>query len=130
MFVIPDEFPWPPPWIKLPDNYVALNTDALFAADFDDETTGGADKVLNDELHREMPEGHILYQLATKVVAVCTVTHKDFVYVTDDPDKPIAIVHLTWSQETNPAWPRTQVISSLHDLELEVQKWGKDDFWC
>ena len=129
VFVIPETFLWSPPWIKIPSDYIAINTDDLFSTDLEDDTTETPYKVLNDELHREMPEGHVLYQLTTEVVAVCTVTHKDFVYVTDDPEKPIAIVHLTWSQESNPIWPRTQVFTSLQDLESELLKWGRDDFW-
>ena len=84
MFVIPESFLWSPPWIKIPDDYIALSSDDLFSTEDDEETADGPHKTLNDELHREMAEGHVLYGLATEVVAVCTVTHKDFVYVTDD----------------------------------------------
>lgn len=129
MFVIPDSFPWSSPWITIPDDYIPINSDDLFSTDLDDESSNTPHRILNDELHREMPPGHLLYRLATEVVAVCTVTHKDFVFVTDDLGKPIAIVHLTWSKETHPRWPHTQVITSLHELEVEIQRWGKDDFW-
>ena len=76
-----------------------------------------------------MPEGHLLFGLNTKVVSVCTVTHKDFVFVTDDNSKPIAIVHLTWSSETDPLFPHTRIIPSLKGLEIEVRRWSEDDFW-
>ncbi|WP_425618945.1 hypothetical protein NA78x_002666 [Anatilimnocola sp. NA78] len=122
MFVIPESFSWSHPWIKIPDDYISFPSDHL-------TTVGTPHQILNAELHREMPEGHTLYARATEVVAVCTVTHKDFVFVTDDASKPIAIVHLTWSLETNPIWPRTQIIASLEHLKLEIRKWADKDFW-
>ena len=121
MSAIPGSFLWPKPWVRILADYVPLHVE--------EEPTETPQKLLNDELHREVPEGHVLYGLETEVVAVCTVTHKDFVFVTDDESKPMAIVHLTWSLETDPRWPRTQTFPSLEALEMEIRKWGDDDFW-
>ena len=124
MYVIPELFPWPPPWQLIPNSYVVFRE-----LDSDPSAAQTPHMILNDELHREMPAGHTLFGLATEAVAVCTLTHKDFVYVTDDSSRPLAIVHLTWSVEKDPTWPSTKIFRSLEGLELELRKWANGRFW-
>ncbi len=67
-----------------------------------------------------MAEGHELFGETLSVIAVYTLTHKDFIYTTANPDKPIAQVHLTWCRETNPMWPSTYVYESLDSWKAEM----------
>lgn len=118
MFVIPDNFDWLEPWERLTDEYETFS---------DSESNADTPfKILNAELHREMPAGHVLYGLDTKVVAVCTWTHNDFIFVTSEPDKPIALVHLTWSEETDPAWPHATVFCSIEEWLAEMKEWAAE----
>ena len=56
------------------------------------------------ELLRELPRGHRLSGLPLSVLA-----HRpgadDLLLAVDHPDFPLAEVHLTWSRESDPAWP-------------------------
>lgn len=116
VFSFPGDYEWLEPWIPITNDYVPF----AWPIDDDPESEWGQStespfKVLNDELHREMPPGHLLHGLTTAVVAACTVTHKDFIFVTDDRTRPIACVHLTWSCETDPDFPFACTYKSLDD---------------
>lgn len=126
---IPSTFSWPKPWIAIHDEYVVLNERNIFSKDDEVHHDSSPFDLLNDELHREMPVGHVLYGTETSVVAVCTTTHKDFVFTSGNLDRPFAIVHLTWSVEKDPKWPSTSVFASLDELKHELKQWGKSDFW-
>ena len=72
-------------------------------------------KVLSEELKSELPEGHVLYAAQVRPVAVHVLTHKDFIFSTDIPESPIAVVHLSWKSESDPDWPMTRVYLTLED---------------
>jgi hypothetical protein len=83
---------WLIPW-KAADGW--LDTDALEA-----------------ELRRECPDGHVLFGLQVKFIAGrqdCD----DFLVSLGDGR--VAIVHLTWSAETNLLYPHTEIYADLND---------------
>lgn len=90
------------------------------------DSKGSPFESLNEELHREIPPGHLLYGLTTTVVAVCTVTHKDFIFATNDPVQPIALVHLMGTKGTTPKWPYTTVFRTLDEWTAEMKEWNAE----
>lgn len=78
---------------------------------------------LEDELKREMPPGHVLFEASLAVLARRE-SQDDYVFAL--PDGRLATVHLTWAVETRPAWPRTTIhtdfdgwLEALEDDEAE-----------
>jgi hypothetical protein len=63
------------------------------------------------ELERELPPQHVL-RGATVVAVARRIDCDDVLFATTDPMKPLAVVHLTWSIETNPTWPHTTLYLS------------------
>lgn len=76
----------------------------------------GAD--LEAELAREVPVGHVLAGLPVIAVAARKL-RKEIVYRL--PDGRWAWVHLTWTRETDPAWPSTVVAESWAALVEELR---------
>jgi hypothetical protein len=66
------------------------------------------------ELHRELAPGHILYGMPVSAVARrqdCD----DVLFALDDGSGRVAVVHLTWSRETNPPFPVTDFFDSFSE---------------
>lgn len=76
---------------------------------------GNPNSFLEKELHREMPETHVLF--GKKVTAIANRQDNDDVLfeLSDGPHK-FAVVHLTWRIETNPEWPATTLYKDWLDL--------------
>jgi hypothetical protein len=68
------------------------------------------------ELQREISEGHILCGVSILAV-VRRADNDDVLFVTNDPSKPLAVVHLTWTgkSERAPYWPRTTIYEGWQD---------------
>ncbi len=67
---------------------------------------------LIDELRRELVSGHVLF--GTPVSAVARRRDRDDVlYALEDGSGRVAVVHLTWSAEADPAWPATELFTDL-----------------
>ncbi len=66
------------------------------------------------ELERELPIDHVLAGRSIRAVAA-RADHDDILF--EVLGMGYAVVHLTWSghRESNPAWPSTQLFSSLQD---------------
>lgn len=126
MFTIPDDFEWLYPWIPIPDDYTILPSpydDALTNCDRDTgELVAPAREILVAELKRELPDGHTLEGLDFEAVALSQVTHKDFLFATNDESRPLARVHLTFSKESKPPWPMTFVFATLTAWHEEMQQ--------
>ena len=84
-------------------------------------STASPYQLLAAELHREMAAGHKLFGEEVHAVAAHTLTHKDFLFTSSNPAKPIACVHLTWASESDPTWPMTNVYKTLADWQSEMQ---------
>ena len=110
MFEFPSEFEWRTPWIPIDDPTLIEEFGPIFA---DPDENAAPAPTLAEELHREMPKGHLLYGLKVKAVAFCVADHNEFLFVTNDPNKPIAWVHLTWSVESDRKWPFTCIYRTI-----------------
>jgi hypothetical protein len=91
---IPPELEWLEPWERLEgsgENFVRV-------------------------LQNEIPPDHILHDVPVKAVAH-RIDCDDVLFVTADPSKPLAWVHLTYrqSRETDPRWPSTAIFQSWQD---------------
>jgi hypothetical protein len=98
--IVPADFPWPEPWEKVSQEDAAR---------------------LERELRSELPNGHVLE--AKQCVAISRSSRSDDVmFGTDDADRPVAVVHLTWkgSVEFHPSFPSTELYSSV---ERAISEW-------
>ena len=57
-----------------------------------------------------------------KAVAYCSADPNEFLFVTNDPEQPIASVHLTWEVEHDPKWPYTTIYGSLEDWRTQMKR--------
>jgi hypothetical protein len=67
---------------------------------------------LGQELRSETCQGHVLYELPVSPLARrqdCD----DILFALEDGTGRVAVVHLTYSKETDPFWPRTELFPSL-----------------
>jgi hypothetical protein len=87
----PDGFVWPGHWRPLP---------------LPDQWTGRVES-LEAELRAEACPGHPLHGAGCRLVGWNSASLHEFLFATDAPGLPLAFVHLTWQQETDPRWPRT-----------------------
>ena len=83
---------------------------------------------LIDELHRELPSGHVLENVELSVVARrrdCD----DVLFALNDGSGRLVLVHLTWSKarETIPTFPITRIFPRLN-LWLETMRADHDEF--
>jgi hypothetical protein len=106
---VPEDFEWPDPWEPVTDS----------------------GKTLLGELRRELPAGHVLSGIP--VVAIARRTDcDDVLFVTADPSKPIAVVHLAWSgwAGPDPRWPSTMLYEGWQDwIERSVAATGGSSVW-
>lgn len=86
----PENFRWPPSWLPISP-----------------QERGGTVASLEAELGREVGIGHPLCGVDCKAVARNEVDPDDVLFVTSNPQMPLAFVHLTWKAERDPAWPFT-----------------------
>lgn len=70
------------------------------------EPVGDIGETLVAELRQELCVEHSLYGVDAHAVAR-RFDRNDVLFSTSDPDKPLAVVHLTWKAETDPIWPNT-----------------------
>lgn len=84
-------------WILLPEHW----------SDLSDEPSQR--RALTDQLHRELPVGHVLDGRDVELIARCRRCDDVLVYLPDDGE--YGIVHLTWRKEPeiSPAWPSTDL---------------------
>jgi hypothetical protein len=77
------------------------------------------------EVRRELSSGHILSGKALRAVA----RRQDCDDVLFEIDGGgCAVVHLSWSSETNSKWPTTETYASLADWTLRRMKPDHDEF--
>jgi hypothetical protein len=68
---------------------------------------------LRSEVKRERPPGHALHAVQDEPVAIRAFLKELVCWVPDQ--QTWAWVHLTWTVETDPRWPATQIISEWAD---------------
>ena len=87
-----------------------------------------SDLGLVDELHRELPPGHVLENVEVSVVARRR-DRDDVLFALNDGSGRLALVHLTWSKtpETIPTFPTTRIFPELN-LGLETMRADHNEF--
>ena len=78
-----------------------------------------SDKSFEEELHREVCDEHVLHGIELRVIARRQ-DMDDFLFAL--PDGRFANVHLTWSQETDPLWPSTEIYETQEIMEAEIKR--------
>ena len=120
MFRIPSGFEWLEPWVFLEEDNdskpLTLKDPPHPWASCDNHRDAAL-----AELRWEMPESHMLQGMLLEAVAVCLDNGKDYLFVTDHPKSPIAIVHLTFRKQRDASWPCTNVLESLSDWTSEMR---------
>ena len=100
--------------MRLPDGWVAVDRERAAA--------------LEAELRRELPAGHRLQGLALTAVASSR-DDDDVLFRPMSGGGPFYVVHLTWSVETDPAWPWTDAYDDMDDfLERRPREEMEDDW--
>jgi hypothetical protein len=74
------------------------------------------------ELEREVPTGHLLRDVAVRSVARRQ-DKDDILFALQDGTGRVAVVHLTWHVETDPAWPS---VSMFQDLSSWLETMERD----
>ena len=121
MFQLPGNFEWLPPWGPLHSEDDALQF-GRFQAEIESGETIATRLV--DELRREMPDGHQLASCRLRAIGQCHSDPNEFLFATDDPGRPLAVVHLTWREETDPTWPYTVCYLDTDDWIAQMRREG------
>jgi len=79
------------------------------------------DPALVDELRREVASGHVLFGMPVSAVARRR-DRDDVLYALEDGSGRVAVVHLTWSAEVDPAWPATELFDGLASWAEAMQR--------
>lgn len=64
------------------------------------------------ELKREVPAGHVLRDVCVNAVARRQ-DKDDVLFALQDGTGRVAVVHLTWQVETDPAWPTVSMFQTI-----------------
>lgn len=95
---------------KLPENWELIDSEVQ--------------RKFSDELKREAPSGHVLFGVNASAIAKRE-DRDDFLFIIEHPEYKYAEVHLTWSIETDPAWPSASLFKSIDEWKQEII----DDAW-
>jgi hypothetical protein len=98
----PEDYCWPGPWRPVAESEAA--TEVIAPQPF---APAPASFTFEAELQHEVCPGHSLHGVECRAVARSREHPDEFVFVTADPLLPIAFVHLTWTVESDPAFPYT-----------------------
>ncbi len=134
MFTLPPDFEWMPPWEPIEDESVVLDGRQLMA-DLGAKMLGRVNpgtvaNSLAAELRREMPAAHRLARCDLRAVGRCVEDADDILVTTDDASAPLAVVHMTWRIETDPAWPYTVIYHSLDDWIAQMKHENHGARWA
>ncbi|MEH6812831.1 MAG: hypothetical protein V7677_09920 [Motiliproteus sp.] len=72
------------------------------------------------ELKSELPQGHLLTGLPLKAIGRRD-GRDQFLFLLEDGSNKLATVHLTWSEETDPKWPWTEIFNSFDHWITSVE---------
>lgn len=85
------------------------------------EVTVREASLFESELAKEISQKHPLAGVFAKCISRIG-DRDDFLFALGAHEKPLAIVHLTWSKETDPEFPQTTFFDSEEDF---LQNWKK-----
>lgn len=112
----PTRFRWPVAW-------KALTGDDRGALAFGRFINPDIAPTVSAELRREICDRHPLAGAACQPVAWNAAGGKDFLFLTDRPDMPVALVHFTWGFESDPAWPFVIRYRNLSHFVGRERRW-------
>lgn len=81
---------------------------------------------METELRRELPPGHVLFDVLVRGLGYRQDCDEVALALLDGSHK-YAVVHLTYSKETDPRWPDTDIMESAEALQERVNA-DRDDF--
>ena len=81
---------------------------------------------LSTELQRELPSTHVLFGI--RATAIAHRIDQDDVLFELEGQMPLAVVHLTWSRETDPRWPETTLFESWEHWAEEEMLPAHEDY--
>ncbi len=81
---------------------------------------------LSIELQREIPSTHVLF--GTTATAIAHRIDQDDVLFELEGQMPLAVVHLTWSREKDPRWPKTTLFKSWEHWIREEMLPAHEDY--
>lgn len=93
--------------VRLPDSWSPLSRDEAQAVE--------------KELRRELPPAHQLQD--HQLIALARYRRDDILFRSQDDQGPVFCVHLTWSVETDPAWPWTESYKDMGDF---LERWPRE----
>ena len=79
----------------------------------------------------EICKEHPLFGRECVAVAYDADCPKDFLFLTDIPDAPVVLVHLTWNQEPKPDWPFIKRYEGILDFIRQERRYRRRwwQFW-
>jgi hypothetical protein len=78
---------------------------------------------LRKELRRETVPGHVLHGRPARALAARKLRKESIWWLPQDG--AWAVVHLTWTAETDPQWPTTVVVQTWDEEVAEIADWGR-----
>jgi hypothetical protein len=78
---------------------------------------------LEQELDRELIPGHVLHGLRAEAIAVRQLRKETIWWLPDDA--AWALVHLTWTTESDPRWPTAVILPTWGNVVAELAEWGR-----
>ena len=132
MFELPTDFMWLHPWQPIADESVVLSGRQLYAefkARIEGRSAGTVAGTIVDELRREMPPNHRLSKCSLCAIGYCSEDSNEILFATDDDCAPLAVVHLTWSVETDPNCPHTVIYHTLGDWISQMKRENSGVRW-
>ena len=81
-----------------------------------------------EELRREVCQGHVLFDRSARALA--RRVDRDDVLFEISGGPTVAAVHLTYSRETLPDWPATEVFESLKEFEGQRMLDDQREYFC
>lgn len=80
-----------------------------------------------EELRHEMCAGHVLFERSVRAIGLGRGGDDVLFYLGDKPPR-LAVVHLTYQQETDPNWPHTELYTTLGDWVERCMNPEADDY--
>jgi hypothetical protein len=86
-----------------------------------------SDRALAGELKSEVPPGHQLFGVAVDALAA-RIDCDDVLYRLT-PSHRLAVVHLTYSRESSPDWPETELFDTFDDFRSRRMVPDHHEYW-
>lgn len=85
------------------------------------------DGPLVNELNREVCPGHPLHGAQTRALAR-RIDQNDVLFELLEPERRVAVVHLTWKRENDPRWPHAVLLPDLDNWANLIMKIDHEEY--